>query len=107
MKPVASAKIRALVGTNPVVPLNKEKLSEITKDNMASPDKSSRVVGYMGSSGMRESLTYQNNEGSFEPMSTKPQNRGYVPSDSLKKEQWKPKTSLKWHEPYKAPLTLQ
>ena len=60
------------MGTNPVVPLAKDKLSEVAQESMASPDKKNRVGGYMGSSGMKDSLTYQNNEGSFEPMSTKP-----------------------------------
>ena len=40
-------------------------------------------------------------------MGTKPQNRGYIPPDATKKETWRPKTTLQWHEPYRAPLTLQ
>lgn len=73
---------------------------------MTSPDKAGRVNGYMGSSGMVQSLTYQGNEGGFEAMQSKPNNRGYV-APELKKEHWKPKTTTKWVEPYRAPLTLQ
>jgi hypothetical protein len=47
----------------------------------------------MNSTGMIQSLTYQNNEGGFEPMCTKPNNRGYVPNENMKKDQWKPKTT--------------
>lgn len=61
----------------------------------------------MQSSGMKNSLSYIDNDPTYSVVSTKPQNRGYIPPDSLKKEVWRPKTTLKWHEPYRAPLTLQ
>ena len=56
---------------------------------------------------MYGSLQYKDNDPTFGVVSTKPQNRGYIPPDSLKKEVWKPKTTTKWVEPYRAPLTLQ
>jgi hypothetical protein len=87
--------------------MSKDKQEEYSRNNMASPDKTTRVSAYMHSSGMVQSLTYQNNEGGFEVMGSKPNNRGYVPPETLKKDQWKPKTTLKWHEPYRTPLTLQ
>jgi hypothetical protein len=93
VKPVSQVKVRELVGSNPVEPLSSEKLQEQSRNNIASPDKQNRVNGYMHSTGMIQSLTYQNNEGGFEPMQTKPNNRGYVPPENLKKEQWKPKTT--------------
>jgi hypothetical protein len=78
------------------------------RERMASPEKKSRVEGYMKSSGMQTSLHFQGDDNFYgAAVGTKPQNRGYVPNDSLKKEVWKPKTSLKWHEPYRTPLTLQ
>lgn len=48
----------------------------------------------MQSSGMKDALSSVDHDPAFSVMGTKPQNRGYVPSDSLKKETWKPKTSL-------------
>jgi hypothetical protein len=56
---------------------------------------------------MINSLTYEKNEGGFQAMQSKPNNRGYVPPEHLKKEHWKPKTTTQWVEPYRAPLTLQ
>ena len=61
----------------------------------------------MQSQGMKQSLASIDADPSFVPMSTKPQNRGFVHHEHLKKEVWRPMTSLKWHEPYRAPLTLQ
>ena len=104
---MSNTKIRELQGTNPVEPMSKDKQAEFSRNNFASPDKTNRVKAYMHSDGMAQSLTYQNNEGGFEVMGSKPNNRGFVPPETLKKDQWKPKTSLKWHEPYRAPLTLQ
>lgn len=37
-----------------------------------SPDKVSRVEGYMGSSGMKSSLSYQDNDISYGLVNTKP-----------------------------------
>ena len=88
-------------------PLTKDQLSEMSRENFASPDKSNRVEGYMKSGGMKDSLASVDADPSFQAMATKPQNRGYVPAGALKKETWKPKTSLQWNEPYRAPLTLQ
>ena len=75
-------------------------------ENQSSPDKRARVEGYMQSQGMKDTLKYQDNDVTYGVVSTKPQNRGYISPDSLKKEVWKPKTTLQWHEPYRAPLTL-
>ena len=72
-----------------------------------SPEKQARVVGYMNSNGMSQTLNYNDNDCSAGLVTVKPTNKGYVPPDTLKKEVWKPKTTLKWHEPYRAPLTLQ
>lgn len=104
---MSDSKYRELKGTNPVEPLSQEKLNEMSRNNLASPEKSSRVQGYMHSSGMVSALTYQNNEGGFEPMQTKPNNRGFIPPEGTKRQEWKPKTTTKWVEPYRAPLTLQ
>ena len=72
-----------------------------------SPDKHARVEAYMASSGMQKSLMYQDNDITYSLVDTKPQNRACFAKSDLKKETWKPKTTLKWHEPYRAPLTLQ
>jgi len=107
VKTVSSAKVRALVGSNPVNPLTKNQLLDEARDRLASPDKAGRVEGYMQSSGMKTSLASVDHDPAYTPLGTKPQNRGYVPAGSLKKEVWKPKTSLQWNEPYRTPLTLQ
>ncbi|CDW71784.1 UNKNOWN [Stylonychia lemnae] len=107
IKTVSQHKVRELVGTNPVNPLTKEQLQDQMRDTYGSPDKQNRVTGYMNSTGMIGSLQSVDNDPSFSVLGTKPQNRGYVPPENLKKETWKPKTSLQWNEPYRAPLTLQ
>lgn len=56
---------------------------------------------------MKSTLTYQDNDISYGLVTTKPQNKATFSASDLKKETWKPKTTLKWHEPYRAPLTLQ
>jgi hypothetical protein len=48
----------------------------------------------MQSTGMKSSLASVDHDPQYAAMSSKPQNRGYVPPTALKKETWKPKTSL-------------
>jgi len=54
---------------------------------------------------MKNTLTYQDNDPTYGLVNAKPK-AAYTGKD-LKKEVWKPKTSLKWTEPYRAPLSLQ
>ncbi len=77
------------------------------RETYGSPDKKARIENYMQSSGMKQTLSYNDNDATYGLVTTKPQNRGYIPPDSLKKETWKPKTTTKWVEGYRAPLTLQ
>ena len=71
-----------------------------------SPDKLNRVVGIHGSSGMKQSLAYNDNDATFGLVNTKPQNKAPFQQSDLKKEVWKPKTVTAWTEPYRTPLTL-
>jgi len=50
-------KVRDLVGTSPVTPLDKVELAKMS-NRCGSPDKLNRVVGIHGSSGMKNTLTY-------------------------------------------------
>ena len=56
---------------------------------------------------MQTTLSYNDNDCTYGLVTAKPQNKGYIPPDSLKKEVWKPKTTVQWNEGYRAPLTLQ
>lgn len=107
VKSVNPVKIREMQGSNAVNPPSKDELAAQMRERYGSPDKQQRVEKYMQSSGMKTSLASMNADPTFVAMDTKPQNRGFVPPEKLKKEVWRPKTSLQWHEPYRAPLTLQ
>jgi hypothetical protein len=75
------------------------------REMYGSPEKRARVVGVMSSSHMQKTLCYEDNDPSHGMISPKAQ--PIYTSAHLKKESWKPKTSLKWDEPYRTPLTLQ
>lgn len=107
VKSVNPVKVREMLGSNAVNPPSKDELAAQMRERYGSPDKQQRVEKYMQSSGMKNSLASMNADPTFVAMDTKPQNRGFVPPETLKKEVWRPKTSLQWHEPYRAPLTLQ
>lgn len=86
-------RIKHLQGSDAVKPLGKEELRS-TVMRYGSPDKHARVEGYLGSSGMKDSLSYQDNDITYGLVNTKPQNRGCFSPSDLKKETWKPKTTL-------------
>lgn len=98
---------RDFVGTNPVVPLNPEELVREIQKRAASPIKAARVEGYMHSSGMKQSLReYKDNDISRGLVTVKPHTdiKAYI--KPFNRDVWKPKVSLQWYEPYRAPLTL-
>lgn len=53
----------------------------------------------MASSGMKQTLSYQDNDVSYGLVNVKPQNKAVVSPSDLKKETWKPKTTLQWYNP--------
>ena len=94
------------MGSNPAVPMESKELEK--HQRVTSPVKRARVEGYMHSNGMKEAL--KDNDCSRGLVTVKPHtNRdSYIKSPAAgKREVWKPKISLKWHEPYRTPLTLQ
>jgi hypothetical protein len=72
-----------------------------------SPVKQARINGIHHSGNMRESLSYNDNDCSHGIVTTKQEAKHLFGGNALKKEVWKPKTTLQWHEGYRAPLTLQ
>lgn len=63
----------------------------------------------MHSNGMKQSIRdYKDNDCTKGLVTVKPHtdNKASV-IKPFKKEVWKPKISLQWYEPYRAPLTLQ
>jgi hypothetical protein len=72
-----------------------------------SPEKQGRVEGFMGSSAMQQSLSYNDNDVSYGLVNTKPQNKAVCSPKDLKKETWKPKNSLNWYNSPGERLTLQ
>jgi hypothetical protein len=98
---------RDLTGTNPVVPLNPEDIiKEVTK-RTASPAKVARVEGYMHSNGMKASIRDAVvNDCTKGLVTVKPHTDTKAYIKPFKREVWKPKVSLQWYEPYRAPLTL-
>jgi hypothetical protein len=64
---------------------------------------------------MRQSLSYRDNDVSYGLVSPKASLSGNQAGDrallfsaaGMQKEVWRPKVTLQWHEPYRAPLTLQ
>jgi len=75
----------------------------------ASPARRARVEGYMHSNGIRENLyQYKDNDCTKGLVTVKAQtSKDCAYLHPMKKEVWKPKISLKWHHPYRTPLTLQ
>ena len=63
-----------------------------------SPEKHSRVDGYMGSDGVKATLSYLDNDISYGLANNSKPNKAIFSPAALKKETWKPKTSLRWHE---------
>jgi hypothetical protein len=51
----------------------------------------------MGSSAMKSTLIYNDNDITYGLVNAKP-NKSIVSPEALKKETWKPKTSLKWYD---------
>lgn len=84
------------MGTSPVTPLDKKELAEMNNNRCMSPEKMNRVVGIHGSSGMKTTLTYQDNDVTYGLVNTKPQNKAPFQKSDLKKEVWKPKTTTAW-----------
>ena len=60
----------------------------------------------MSSSGMKTTLAYNDNDPTYGLVTTKHTIKAYIPPGEMKKDVWKPKTTLRWHEPYRAKLTL-
>lgn len=71
MKQTTNNKVRDLVGTSPVTPLDKNELAKLNNRCM-SPEKLNRVIGIHGSSGMKSTLTYQDNDVTYGLVNTKP-----------------------------------
>jgi hypothetical protein len=74
----------------------------------ASPARRARVEGYMHSKGMHQTLhQFKDNDCTRGLVTVKPQTKKesnlFI---TIKREVWKPKISLKWHHPYRTPLTL-
>jgi len=66
-----------------------------------------RVDGCMGSGAMKQSLSYLDNDCSYGLVNAKPHNKSIVSKADLKKETWKPKTSLSWYNNPRERITLQ
>lgn len=108
MKTLNQRVTRDIVGTNPVVPLSIDQLKGILDKRAASPVKQARVNGYMHSDGMKQSIrVYKDNDCTSGLVTVKPHTNKDAYISPMKREVWKPKISLKWHEPYRTPLTLQ
>jgi hypothetical protein len=98
---------RDFVGTNPVVPFTPDQLVDLAKERAPSPVKQARVEGYMQSNGMKDSIrNYRDNDCTKGLVTVKPVSIPHSQGVAAKKDVWRPKISLKWHEPYRAPLTL-
>ena len=85
-------------------PPSKQEMSDLMREKYGSPEKQARVTAIMSSSGMQKTLQYEDNDPSHGLVSPKP--RLIFGASALRKEEWKPKTTLKWEEPYRTPLTL-
>ena len=72
-----------------------------------SPEKHGRVDGYMGSHGMKQSLSYQDNDITYSLVNTKPTNKTLFTKQAYKRENWKPKANAQWVEEKGHRLTLQ
>lgn len=94
-----------MLGSGHVQPATKEELAS-ANTRFGSPDKHSRVEKYMQSTGMKDSIAYENSDfGGL--VNAKPNNTCLFAKGSLKKETWRPKTSLKWTQDPRQKLTLQ
>ena len=83
-------------GSNTVKPAGDEELRSM-RIRYGSPEKQCRVEGIHGSDGMKASLSYIDNDCSYGLVNAKPHNKSIVSPADLKKETWKPKTSLNWY----------
>ena len=74
-----------------------------------SPERHARIEGVHSSTGMANSIAHSTCH--TDPFSgaagVKATTHSIFVGKDMKKEVWKPKTTLKWHEPYRAPLSLQ
>ena len=84
------------MGTNPVNPITGVEIKAQTQEKYGSPMKQARVVGYMKSSGMSQSLTNEGNDPSYGLVTAKGVNKGHGGPDGLKKEVWAPKITTQW-----------
>ena len=96
LKKIAHQKIRDLIGTNNVNPATEDEIRAM-RERYGSPEKQSRVDGYMRSDGVKNTLAYQDNDITYGLVNTKP-NKVVLSRKDLDKETWKPKTTLRWHE---------
>jgi hypothetical protein len=77
---------------------------------IVSASKQERIMNIHQSSGMRNSLFYNDNDVTYGVVQVKPsesQKDSLFDRGNLLKEVWRPKTVTKWVEEYRAPLTLQ
>ena len=100
---------RDIIGSNPVVPLSKTQIVEaMMRQRPVSPAKQTRVQGYMQSTGMIQSIGDYKDRGDTKGLvNVKPRFGESTAIKPYKKEDWHPKVSLKWYEPYRTPLTIQ
>lgn len=61
-----------MVGSQAVNPMTKEELQDRMRETYGSPDKKSRIEGYMQSQAMKSSLSYNDNDSTFGLVTTKP-----------------------------------
>jgi len=95
-----------LAGSNHVNPGTEHEL-KTAFGRYGSPEKHSRVDRILNSQGMQGSLAYQDNDISHGLVDAKATNRSLFGKTELRKETWRPKTTLRWTEEKKVPLSLQ
>lgn len=84
-------KVRDMKGTNPATPLDRTELAKM--ERCMSPIKQNRVENIHCSSGIKETLTYNQANMNQGPLESKPQNRPPFKGNDFKKEVWKPLTT--------------
>ncbi|TNV78517.1 hypothetical protein FGO68_gene6880 [Halteria grandinella] len=115
---VSVSKLAEILGSNTVTPQSTDEYfifgpPKTARDSIPqravheSPAKQERIKGIHASGNMRESLSYNDNDVTYGIVQTKQGGGNMFERGNLVKEVWKPKTATKWHEEYRAPLTLQ
>ena len=67
-------------------------------ERYGSPEKQGRIEGYMGSKGMKNTLSYMDNDITYSLVDTKPTNKTLFTQNNYKKDSWKPKMKADWVE---------